>query len=449
MKLNFIITLLFIFLTSCALQKNKIRYVNSTNSHEGSSLTIHDPIVLENLDDDAYYTSMDLSPKWDNKGNVFIVAGTDMGQVKLWNASTLKRNKKNDPLQIIKFGTEQKPDIIHSIAWNHKNNLIAFGINPGTTKKKLKVIKIINKQNKPVLDKLLLFDKESVKILHDIEYHIIDYFMRDKEGFRHWVGVKWSPDGKILTTPFSKETKKELYLWKYNPYSNTLKHLKIENPEPEIEPDTTIAWSNNSQIFTTKQLPGISLWQVGQTKMIQSGKIRKKIGITIPVKRINRLTMDYGLVTTDEQYRKYMTFRKMKWSPDDKTIAVFGSSKYENRNQVTLITVSKEKDDRSSYELEINKHIPFENYKIVTLDWSPDNRYIACGATDQEDPLNLKIIIWDLNTDESIVIPAGPVQVRENFVLDHWSVAWSPDGKFIASASYGKTLSVWPVEFKK
>lgn len=72
------------------------------------------------------------------------------------------------------------------------------------------------------------------------------------------------------------------------------------------------------------------------------------------------------------------------------------------------------------------------NPEIQALAFSPDSRSLASGGCDS------KVILWDINTGTRIKTFVG--HTRE----DLWSVAFTPDGKYLLSAD-GRTI-LWDVE---
>ncbi len=83
----------------------------------------------------------------------------------------------------------------------------------------------------------------------------------------------------------------------------------------------------------------------------------------------------------------------------------------------------------------------FHSKSVLSLAWSPDGKYIASGSTDRA------VEVWDVATGSQIVTYQGhvgrlisrlrgvPASIR--------SVAWSPDGKEIASGDEYGTVQVW------
>ena len=67
---------------------------------------------------------------------------------------------------------------------------------------------------------------------------------------------------------------------------------------------------------------------------------------------------------------------------------------------------------------------------VHTVAWSPDGKYIASSGDDKT------VQVWDASDGHLLLTYRG-----HSDVID--SVAWSPDGKYIASGSIDKTVQVW------
>jgi WD40 repeat protein len=67
---------------------------------------------------------------------------------------------------------------------------------------------------------------------------------------------------------------------------------------------------------------------------------------------------------------------------------------------------------------------------VISLACSPDGRYIASGSFDKT------VQVWEAATGRQVVIYHG----HSDKIC---SVAWSPDGSYIASASYDTTVQIW------
>jgi WD40 repeat protein/tRNA A-37 threonylcarbamoyl transferase component Bud32 len=72
---------------------------------------------------------------------------------------------------------------------------------------------------------------------------------------------------------------------------------------------------------------------------------------------------------------------------------------------------------------------------VYALAWSPDGKYIASGGKDK------RVQVWDAVSRQQFFIGTGHDELI-------WVVAWSPDGKYIASGSWDHTVRVWNISAK-
>lgn len=68
--------------------------------------------------------------------------------------------------------------------------------------------------------------------------------------------------------------------------------------------------------------------------------------------------------------------------------------------------------------------------EVYALAWSPDGKYIASGGDEQV------IRVWDVTTGDTSLLYRGHTDRI-------WQLAWSPDGKKIASSSGDGTVRIW------
>jgi WD40 repeat protein len=73
---------------------------------------------------------------------------------------------------------------------------------------------------------------------------------------------------------------------------------------------------------------------------------------------------------------------------------------------------------------------------VESVAWSPDGKKIASAGIDG------KLQVWDASTGKSFFTSQYPG-------AEILSVAWSPDGKRVASASYDGTVQVWDISAGK
>jgi len=73
---------------------------------------------------------------------------------------------------------------------------------------------------------------------------------------------------------------------------------------------------------------------------------------------------------------------------------------------------------------------PGHDKTITVLAWSPDGRYLASGSKDQT------IKVWDASRGQLL-------QTYTEHADEVWVIAWSPDGKNIVSSAIHESPRIW------
>ncbi len=73
---------------------------------------------------------------------------------------------------------------------------------------------------------------------------------------------------------------------------------------------------------------------------------------------------------------------------------------------------------------------------VLSVAWSPDGTHIASASDDQT------VQVWE-------AVSGWPLLTYNRHTGTVWSVAWSPDGTRIASASFDRTVQVWEAKSGK
>jgi WD40 repeat protein len=327
---------------------------------------------------------------WNQDGKTLISVGMD-NTIKIWDVTTGKRLKTL-------FGLGHDGGII-DIRWNPQSKILA-----STGQYDQKTILWNMDVNNLVANKVIQDKEISEKI----------NFPAHKSSVTSLV---WSPDGKILASNASEEEGGTIKLWD----TSTGKSLNIpsENQKTAITPlsfaNANIAWNPNSKTFATTGRERIVKKVSGNSSAIAN---EIEYGGTKLV--IWDATTGKPLKTIDAAKSE-----KLVWSPDGKTLATSGDTSIRLWDAATGKLLNT-----------INGQFIYPNFA-----WSPDGKTIVGYDLNQ-------MKLWDVTTGKLSKTLVG-LKLEElstgggetgNMLR---AIAWSRDGKFIATTDVSRTIQIW------
>jgi len=118
--------------------------------------------------------------------------------------------------------------------------------------------------------------------------------------------------------------------------------------------------------------------------------------------------------------------------------AFIKDEKLENLNQELIALLEKPTNESYIHLDRILRNIYLKTLKghtkpVRSVAWSPDGKYIASGSDDNT------VRIWDASSGKLLRTLEG----HTFFVSSVFSVAWSPDSKYIASGSLDLSVRIW------
>jgi WD40 repeat protein len=237
--------------------------------------------------------------------------------------------------------------------------------------------------------------------------------------------VAWSPDGKRIASASGDHT---VQVWDATDGSHVYTYRGHSSDV------STLAWSPDSKYIASAGLDNtVQVWEAATGNLVYTyhghNDVVYDVAWSSDGTRIASASND-GTVQVwraftghpDLTYKSPPTARggpapwnAVTWSPDGKQIAIGGIGNVLVLNAITGKLIA-------SYG--------YNGAIVHALAWSPDGKYIAVGSSTE------LVEIWDTVTGQNIFNYRG----HNGDVL---SVAWSPDGKRIVSGSGDSTAQVW------
>ncbi|MBW8051387.1 MAG: hypothetical protein FVQ77_13810 [Cytophagales bacterium] len=271
--------------------------------------------------------------------------------------------------------------------------------------------------------------------------------------------TKWltfSPDGRYLAT--TKGKKANLWLSGTSTLTKQFKGHKRQIND--------LCFSSDSKyLITVSKDKTVKIWDIeankeiktlqGHTKAVNSvayGKVGNFLATASNDKTVK--IWDFETGSEKQSYSEHL--RKVKCvaiSPDGRYVASAGGDIQQTANKKILERNNRIVIIREVSTGKIIRKIAAHKKLIRTLTFSPDGKYLASGGDDKT------IKIWSLeDTSESVTL-SGQIHPKHTTHLHGktdakskahkgwiFDLEYSPDGKFLASASGDKSAVIWEAE---
>ena len=117
----------------------------------------------------------------------------------------------------------------------------------------------------------------------------------------------------------------------------------------------------------------------------------------------------------------------LAWSSDNKKLAAVGSLMHQDSGADEGMILIWDAETGKQEQLLTEG---MNGYRLWTVAWSPDNRFLACGTIGSE------LFVWNMVNDTPLARLLGHRDISDQ-------LAWSPDSNRLASVARDGTLQIW------
>ncbi len=251
----------------------------------------------------------------------------------------------------------------------------------------------------------------------------------------------WSPDGKYIASASNDQS---VQVWE------ALTARRVQTYRGHTGSVFSAAWSTDGKYIASAGVDAtVQVWEALSARHVQSYKGVFSAAWSPDGKYIASASLDTTVQVWEALSARYVqtytghtdSVFSAAWSPDGKYIASASDDKtvqvWEALSARRVQSYTGHAADTTVQVWEALTARRVQTYRghsdwVHSAAWSPDGKYIASASDDKT------VQVWE-------ALSARHVQTYRGHFFTVISAAWSPDGKYIASASADTTVQVWLV----